>query len=289
MNIKNVIAVGMIISTVASMPIYAEVGNNGADNVTSISTEKDYGTDSVWTEENNDNDRIVSDWDIIGKKTYYYNSKGEKVTGFQKIEGDTYYFDKEGVMQTGWKTISKKKYYFSKKGVMQIGLKKIGKNKYYFLEDGVMSDCGIYKNYIISYTGKCYKIPDKKTGNKTADAKRVAKLIAKCCGANKKGMKDLERVGRAAYAVSGFCSKCKYTMSGPNYSEAYGVFIAKEYSCAGATRALGLVLDCMGYKWKHVNENQYSHQWLTLTMDKKKGYADGMGGFAGYGKYPGSK
>lgn len=35
----------------------------------------------------------------------------------------------------------------------------------------------------------------------------------------------------------------------------------------------------------YVNENQYTHQWCELKMDGKKGYADGMGGIAGYGKY----
>lgn len=202
-------------------------------------------------------------WQTVKGKKYYYNKKGVKVTGLKKIDGAKYYFNKKGVMQTGLKTIKKKKYYFDK-------------------NYGYMVTTAVYGNYLIDYKGVCHKIPNKKTGNKTKDAQRVAKLIAKCV--SKKG-KDIDRVGQAAFYVSAFCSRCTYTMSGSDYSQAYGVFISKKYSCAGATRALGMVLGYMGYKWKHVNENQYTHQWCSLKMDGKKGYADGQVGMVGYGKY----
>ncbi len=97
---------------------------------------------------------------------------------------------------------------------------------------------------------------------------------------------DLERVAVAAEIVSIFCANCEYTTEGTDYREAYGVFIKGEYSCAGATRALGMVLDCMGIKWKHINENQWTHQWCEVTIDGEIGFADGMVGWAGYGEHP---
>ncbi len=39
----------------------------------------------------------------------------------------------------------------------------------------------------------------------------------------------------------------------------------------------------MGYSWVHTNEHLDKHQWYVLTMDGQVGFADGMGGFAGYG------
>ena len=69
-----------------------------------------------------------------------------------------------------------------------------------------------------------------------------------------------------------------------HYRSPYGVFVAGVYTCAGTTRALGRVLDYMGYSWQHVNENKWSHQWCIVTMDGQTGYADGMGGIAGYGE-----
>lgn len=214
------------------------------------------------------------------------NQQGKK-TGWQEIKGKRYYFNKKGAKVTGLKTINGQKYYFNKKGVMQTGLKKVKNKTYYFdRNSGYMVRVARYKNYLIAYNGVCYKIPARKTGNKTKDAQRVASLIAKKCVQKKgKGVKDIQRVSQAAFYVYSFCRLCTYTMSGSDYSQAYGVFISKKYSCAGATRALGMVLDYMGYKWKHVNPNQYTHQWCELKMDGKKGYADGQVGMVGYGKY----
>lgn len=49
---------------------------------------------------------------------------------------------------------------------------------------------------------------------------------------------------------------------------------------------MGMVLECMGYSWEHVNPNQNTHQWVKLTMDGQVGWADGMGGIADYGECP---
>lgn len=118
--------------------------------------------------------------------------------------------------------------------------------------------------------------------DKLAMARVVAQQIANSIPAGS----DIDRVGQAAYMVSEYCNQATYTTEGSDYSTAYGVFIKGEYSCAGATRALGLVLECMGYRWEHVNENQWTHQWCRLTMDGQVGYADGQVGWVGYGKHP---
>lgn len=97
-----------------------------------------------------------------------------------------------------------------------------------------------------------------------------------------KDKSDLGRVLTAAHIVSHFRKFCTYTMSGKDYSTAYGVFVKGEYSCAGSTRALGLVLTCMGFQWRHINENQYDHQWCELTIDGRTVVADGQTGKVGY-------
>lgn len=117
---------------------------------------------------------------------------------------------------------------------------------------------------------------------KTAQALTVAKQIASVIP---REASDLDRVSIAARIVSYYCSFCAYTMSGSDYRTPFGVFVKGEYSCAGATRALGLVLDCLGYQWTHVNENQYDHQWCSLYMDGQLGFADGQTGIAGYGEH----
>lgn len=122
----------------------------------------------------------------------------------------------------------------------------------------------------------------------TASGKRAqAMAVAQQIAANIGPGTDLERITKAAQVVNSYCAKATYTTSGSNYYEAYGVFIAGEYSCAGATRALGMVLDCMGYSWEHANPNQWTHQWCIINnMDGQRGWADGQAGIAGYGEHP---
>jgi hypothetical protein len=118
---------------------------------------------------------------------------------------------------------------------------------------------------------------------KDAEARVIAQQIANSIPT---GGTDLARVSAAARIVSSYCARAEYMTTGPNYSTPYGVFIAGEYSCAGATRALGMVLSYMGFSWEHVNPNAWTHQWVRLTMDGQVGYADGQVGWAGYGKHP---
>ena len=95
---------------------------------------------------------------------------------------------------------------------------------------------------------------------------------------------DLDRVSAAASIAAYYSSKCTYGSDpAKHYRSPYGVFVEGVYTCSGSTRACGRSLDYMGYTWTHANENQNTHQWCELTMDGQKGYADGMGGVAGYG------
>ena len=223
-------------------------------------------------------------WETIGGKKYYFGKTGVMRTMWETIGGKKYYFGKTGVMRTMWETIGGDKYYFGKTGVMRTGFEVIGGKKYYFGKYGSMARNGIYGDfeYMIDNRGICYAFPKPNTGNHTNDARTIASFIASHIAPGS----DLDRIGEAAFIVALFCGDCTYMTSGPNYSQAYGVFIAKEYSCAGATRALGMILDCMGYRWTHANENQWTHQWCIVNMDGKVGYADGMAGWADYGTHP---
>ena len=90
----------------------------------------------------------------------------------------------------------------------------------------------------------------------------------------------------AAGIVQAYCNDGTYTTSGKNYRTAYGVFVAREYSSEGATRALGLILDYLGISWVHKNINSWEDQWCQVIVDGKEGYGDGITATAGYGKHP---
>ena len=114
-------------------------------------------------------------------------------------------------------------------------------------------------------------------GNSSGSSKKSSK---------KKAIKDVEKVAYAAGIVKAYCDLGTYTTKGKIYRTAYGVFIGGEYSCAGATRALGLILDYLGISWVHKNINSWEDQWCQVIVDGKEGYGDGIYAMAGYGKHP---
>lgn len=121
---------------------------------------------------------------------------------------------------------------------------------------------------------------------KDSQARAVAQSIANSIMAQGYAT-DLDKISAAAQWVSSYYYQGVHVESGPDYYTPYGVFVKGESSCAGCTRALGLVLDYMGYSWSHANENQWTHQWVIVNnMDGQVGYADGQVGWAGYGPHP---
>ena len=100
---------------------------------------------------------IVTGWQVIDGKTYYFDDSGNKVTGWQKIGRNTYYFDKDGVMQTGWQVIDGNKFYLGDDGVMRISWQLIDEDWYYFYRDGKMATGWLF-------SGSDWYYLDKATG-----------------------------------------------------------------------------------------------------------------------------
>lgn len=117
-----------------------------------------------------------------------------------------------------------------------------------------------------------------------AQAEQICREIADNILGDPNITTDEKRVEAAAETVAAYCAQDTYgSDSNKWYRSPYGVFVAGVYTCAGSTRALGRVLDYMGYKWNHRNPNQYTHQWCELYLNGQPAYADGMSGLAGYG------
>ena len=118
-------------------------------------------------------------------------------------------------------------------------------------------------------------------------ASQIATEIKKAAGNYKPKKGAGVEVLECAYAagiVQAYCNDGTYTTQGKNYRTAYGVFVAREYSSEGATRALGLILDYLGIRWEHANIGTYADQWCRVIVDGQEGFADGINGVAGYGK-----
>jgi hypothetical protein len=121
---------------------------------------------------------------------------------------------------------------------------------------------------------------------------------------------QIEMVAYATGIVNAYCAAGKEltreeveSSNNKLYRTAYGVFIGHEYTCAGATRALGLILDYLDQmwfddwhkcikteyvplKWVHVNANKWEDQWCQIVCDNHEAYADPIKSWAGYGVHP---
>ncbi len=138
------------------------------------------------------------------------------------------------------------------------------------------------------------------------EARNIARQLAASVFNQVMNNGDGSQIQMLAYAtgmVKAYCDRGTYTTEGKIYRTAYGVFIGNEYSCAGATRALGLVIDyindyCQYYNsqvgekvfspmiWVHVNANTWNNQYCQVICDNHEAYADAVAAWAGYGKHP---
>lgn len=121
---------------------------------------------------------------------------------------------------------------------------------------------------------------------KQAAARVVAQQIADKLMADPSLKTDLDRISKAAAYVMDYAMAAEYTSDHPDYRTAYGLFVSGKITCAGNVRGLGLILECMGFQWEHINENQWTHQWCKVhNVDGMTAFADGSFyyGVAGYG------
>ena len=234
--------------------------------------------------------------------SWYYVKAGRMQSsfrGFVKHTSGTWYYIEGGKMQSNYTGLGKHTtgtWYYTVKGKMQgdyTGLAKHTTGTWYYVELGrwIPNFSGM-----VEYNGKYYPVRNgKKAGSgktvsqmSTSELREAAQTIAKWIAADAKDYSSdkWEQAAYAAALVSVFCEYSEYTTEGKYYREAWGPFVVGEYSCAGATRATGMVLDYLGISWTHANANQWTHQWCNITINGVKGWADGQIGEAGIGEYP---
>lgn len=128
-------------------------------------------------------------------------------------------------------------------------------------------------------------------------AHEEAKLIADYALHYEGASTDLERISVAAglvyqYVKAGRGGSEYRIVDGelvsymiPGYDQPFGTLVTFHSTCAGDVRALGLVLEYMGFSWYHVNANQWDHQWCVVyDVDGQTAFADSSTfGIVGYG------
>ena len=83
----------------------------------------------------NDKGDKVTGWLIRDDGSYYLTETG-RVTGWQEIDGKRHYFDSDGIMVLGWQEIDGSTYFFGEEGTPLTGQTAIGGRTYCFDENG---------------------------------------------------------------------------------------------------------------------------------------------------------
>lgn len=224
---------------------------------------------------------FAAGWAKEGEEWVYLKEDGSKTVGWLQDQGKWYYFQEDGWMVTGdWIPENGKWRYITSDGPLAVDIK-IG--SYVFDAEGYYvptvptvenpGDGG--HNY---YKGL--------TEEQAREADLHAQLLASIILNNPENDTDLKKITEAAKMVDLYSYRpSRREPVGIDYRSPYGLFITKNFTCAGETRALGRVLDFMGYTWTHAHENENTHQWVIVHMDGQIGYADPQGAYVGYGEY----
>ena len=100
------------------------------------------------------------------KKSYYFDSAGEKAVGWREIDGAMYYFDDSGAMEAGqWKDGEDGRYYLGADGRALTGWQEIEGSRYYFDQKGKMAVGDVYMGlslYSVGGDGKFLSVKESR-------------------------------------------------------------------------------------------------------------------------------
>lgn len=231
---------------------------------------------------------LKDSWIIQDNSWCYVDSNGSIATGWKNILDHWFYFDNDGKMVTNrWVD----NYYIGSNGIMLTNTTtpdgfKVGNDGTKVLNTNIVKVTLDEKRAASTLEKHAYyKYCSQEQANQ---ADTIARSIATRVLSDSSLITDLAKVKKAAsiiyreYIIGSSCEndENKY------YRSPYGVFVARISTAAGSTRALGRVLDFMGYDWEHANQNTWTHQWCIINMDGQTGYADAMGYGCGFGTHP---
>ncbi len=114
---------------------------------------------------------ILTGWQQLDGKWYYFNQNGIRVAGWVKDGGSWYFLSSDGVMQTGWVYSNGNWYYLKASGAMATGWQHVGGKWYYLKANGAMATgwlkdggkwyylntSGAMRTADLTYKGKVYK------------------------------------------------------------------------------------------------------------------------------------
>lgn len=233
---------------------------------------------------------VATGWTTVGKKTYYFNSKGVRQKGWIKHNGETYYFNSKGILQKnawvgkkyvnskgalahGWTTIGKYRYYFSASGTKKTGWITVDGNRYFLNKNGQLQKKRWLwsKSYYATASGAVLKGLNAVGG----------KLYYFDPTTGKKNKKALKAIGADHYYFQsdGTAAKNKWVKIGSKY-----YYFQSDAKMARSTWVGKYYVDANGVRTGQTKTTGWS------TINGSKYYFDGSGNMVtGFASISGSK
>jgi len=220
------------------------------------------GEEHIWLKD--DGTRAVNEWVEDQGKWYFFEDHGWMVTGWWPVNGNWYYLRTEG-SDTGaaimGQTVGGRS--FDASGAYVPAIRPA--------DNPPDNGHEYYKNI---------------TEDKIRESEAICWLEAALILNNPELDTDFKKVKAAFQTVQKYMgSSGDKEPADADYRSPAGVLTSGYWSCAGTTRALGRILDYMGYPWQHANPGEDIHQWCIVMMDGSRGYADPQGNVIGYGNH----
>ncbi len=122
-----------------------------------------------------DGDLVTDQLVTTNKKTYYFDDKGNWITGVKTVDGDTYDFGDDGAAKTNlFEELEGATYYFGDRGKALTGWQDIDGDTYYFLNDGSMVTGNRYVETYRCDFGEDGKLVSKEESNIDPEQPMVA-------------------------------------------------------------------------------------------------------------------
>ena len=229
---------------------------------------------------------LAAGWSKDGEEYIWLKDDGTRaVNEWVEDQGKWYFFEDRGWMVTGWWPVNGSWYYLRESGA-DAGAAVMGQtfNGWNFDASGAYVPAIRPADNPPDNGHEYYK---NITEDKIRESEAICWLEAALILNNPELDTDYKKVKAAYETVQKYMSYAgDKEPADADYRSPAGVYTSGYWSCAGTTRAMGRLLDYMGYPWQHANPDKGQHQWCIVMMDGQIGCADPQGMVFHYGAHP---
>lgn len=226
-----VIIIGVLIFVTSS-------GNDGSESEIESSAESNVSEaeSSSTPEESSEPEVLKNAWNEENGDKYYYDEKGDKVTGKAEISGSVYVFAEDGKMLSDcWQTVDGEDYYLLSDGKAAVGEAEIDGKRYFFSSKGINFIVANPWNAVCSAEEPIDKSVMVRLPNGYGDQQADKGLVHADCYEDLIAMMDdcYSATGKEVYVISGFRT---YNYQKNNFERQVNSYLSAGYSRSEAER-----------------------------------------------------